>query len=207
MKDIELCSDGVYRWVYEFKMLRNPTILFLIWKIFAGVMLLMWLMLVILSCGDRGFWFDGFIEITTLFAGLLIFIIALSGFGYLIYSVFVLGGKYCVLFEMDEDGVRHTQMQKQFKKAQSVGLITALAGAASGNIGAAGTGLLAASRNSMHTNFKNVKSVEILRSRSVIKVNETLNHNQVYADGEDFDFVCQYIKERVPASVAKKMKF
>ena len=45
---IYLCRDGQYRWVYEMPMLKNPTILFTVWKVlgiaFAAVFLLMQLM-------------------------------------------------------------------------------------------------------------------------------------------------------------------
>ena len=35
LKQIELCADGKYRWAYEYDMLRNPSILFVVLKIFA----------------------------------------------------------------------------------------------------------------------------------------------------------------------------
>lgn len=31
-----------------------------------------------------------------------------------------------------------------------------------------------------------------------IKLDSPLNHNQIYAEGEDFDFVLEYISRRVP---------
>ena len=43
-QNIYLCPDGMYRWFYEFDMIRNPTILFTVWKVmfmaFAIVMVL-----------------------------------------------------------------------------------------------------------------------------------------------------------------------
>ena len=32
--NITLCNDGKYRWIYEMSLFKNPTIFFLIWKIF-----------------------------------------------------------------------------------------------------------------------------------------------------------------------------
>ena len=32
-ENIYLCPDGMYRWFYEFDMIRNPTILFTVWKV------------------------------------------------------------------------------------------------------------------------------------------------------------------------------
>ncbi|MBQ8920044.1 MAG: hypothetical protein IJ056_08055, partial [Acidaminococcaceae bacterium] len=68
------------------------------------------------------------------------------------------------------------------------------AGAASGRPGVAGTGILAAARTSMYSGFDDVKELEILPKQNLIRVNETLNRNQVYAADEDFAFVADYIK-------------
>ena len=32
-ENIYLCPDGVYRWIYEFPMAKNPTILITVWKV------------------------------------------------------------------------------------------------------------------------------------------------------------------------------
>jgi hypothetical protein len=32
-ENIYLCPDGAYRWVYEFDMIKNPTILITVWKV------------------------------------------------------------------------------------------------------------------------------------------------------------------------------
>ena len=35
-ENIYLCPDGMYRWIYEFRMMKNPAILFTLFKIFGG---------------------------------------------------------------------------------------------------------------------------------------------------------------------------
>ena len=82
------------------------------------------------------------------------------------------GGKYIVLFEMDEKGIVHMQEPKQFKKAQRLGAVTAMAGAAGGSLSTAGTGMLAASRNSSTSEFSKVRKVKPRRWLHVIKVNQ-----------------------------------
>ena len=82
------------------------------------------------------------------------------------------------------------------KKAQLIGALTALAGAGTGNLGTAGTGVLAAARTTLYTGFDDVKEVEILPKEHLIRLNETLNRNQVYAADEDFAFVANYIRAR-----------
>ena len=52
-KNITFDSDGVYRWAYELNLYKNPTILFLIWKIFGGILLALWLFMVVLEDAPR----------------------------------------------------------------------------------------------------------------------------------------------------------
>ena len=53
-------------------------------------------------------------------------------------------------------------------------------------------------RTEMYSEFGKVRSVKACRRRNLIKVNGLLNHNQVYTEKEDFDFVLNYISSRVP---------
>ncbi len=201
MKKIVKCDDGVFRWVYEFKLLNNPTILFLLWKIFGFIMLGMWVFVLALEVTDRGFQLANILEVSKGFGFAFLGMMALVLVGYLFYAL-IMGGKYCVLFEMDEDGVTHSQMEKQVKKSQLIAAITALAGIAAGSASAVGTGILSASKSSMRTEFAKVRKIVPDKKRGVIKVNELLMKNQVYADGEDFDFVLDYIVKRLPPTVA-----
>lgn len=192
-RHIEQGNDGIYRWVYELKLLKNPVILFTVWKILVGIFVGIWLLITLLSAGDKGFWFNGFWKETKGFLLLIMAILLLSTVAYLGYAL-VMGGKYCVLFEMDEKGVRHTQVPKQFSKAQVLSLITILSGVAAENVGTIGTGLLSGSRQSMYSEWATVKSIGVYPRRNLIKVNALLNKNQVYVEDDDFEFVRQYIR-------------
>jgi hypothetical protein len=66
-------------------------------------------------------------------------------------------------------------------------------GAVSGNPGAAGTGLLAATKQSMTSRFREVRRVKAVKKRHGIYLNEALTRNQIYAEPEDFDYVRDYI--------------
>ena len=39
---VQLCSDGKYRWIYAVNMWKNPSILFLVFKIFFWVFVIVW---------------------------------------------------------------------------------------------------------------------------------------------------------------------
>ena len=191
-KNITLGEDGVYRWVYELNLYTNPTIIFLIWKIFGYICLGMWLLMLLLAAAEGDFR-EEFFDITQNCLLFALGFMMLCLVGYLVYAM-IMGGKYCVLFEMNEHGVNHIQMKPQVKKAEAIGLLTVLVGLAAGRPGVVGTGLLAGARTSMYSSFDAVKSVEAFPGRNLIKVNELLFKNQVYAEKEDFDFVLGFIR-------------
>ncbi len=194
-ENIYLCADGKYRWTYEFDMLRNPVLLITTWKVMAlsfGIVIVI-MLLVTLFGGDLQYWdaedFLGSVR------GFLIFLVVLLAVTLLAYLIVAksYGWKYMVLFTMDENGVEHRQMKKQFEKAQALGWLTAAAGALAGNAGQAGAGILAATRDTLSSEFASVGTVRSNRRRHTIYVNQGLFHNQVYAADADFDFVRGYI--------------
>ena len=188
--DIKLCPDGKYSWYYEYPMLKNPVILFTIWKVLllAGMAPAIVVLLSTLS--------DGFLQ--ALKQVLMVFGIAfgvafvLSFIAYFILAA-TYGFKYIVLFEMDDKGVTHAQQGKQFKTAQAISWLTVLTGAVKGSPGIMGTGILAGTKQAMTSEFNNVSTVIGLRSHNTIKVNQRLSKNQVYVKSEDYDFVWNYI--------------
>ena len=193
--NIWLCPDGKYRWVYEFHMMKNPMILLTVLKVFgiaAAVVALFAFAIDLFDDWQITLPDPDNLKILLIVAAVFVGLIFLS---YLILSG-IYGWKYEVLFEMDEEGINHKQQEKHVKKSELIGAITAIAGIASGRPGVVGTGILAASRTSMLTCFDDVKELEILPKQHLIRLNETLNRNQVYAADEDFAFVADYIKTR-----------
>ena len=204
--NIELCEDGKYRWIYEFQMLKNPVLLFTIWKIlilvFGGVGLFVLLISLrdILSYND----YKDILGIVRVFVTLITVFLVLGAIAYLILAA-VYGGHYIVLFEMDEKGVRHIQQPKQFTKAQGIAWMASFARAAGGNpIAGIGQGLLISSNNEKNTTFDAVRSVRVMRTFRTIKVNELINRNQVYAEPGDFDFVTDFILSHVPQTAKRR---
>ena len=193
-KEVKLCEDGKYRWVYEMNMITNPTIFLTVFKIFFWIILVMWALFGLILYVFPGDW-EGLLGMSKSALVALGVMAVLTLLGVLVLAA-IYGGKYVVLFEMDENEVKHIQLPRQFKKAQATGLLAALAGMASGRPAAAGAGLLAASKNSSTSEFKLVKRVKAHRRLHVIMVNQLFNKNQVYVPDEDFDFVYDYIKSR-----------
>ena len=192
MNNIKQGDDGVYRWAYEMSLLKNPTVLLLLYKIFGWICLGLWAFTTVISVGDPHFWWDGFLKNLLFFAIFTAGMLVLVTISYLIYAA-IMGGKYCVLFEMDENGIRHTQMAKQVKKAEVLSLITVLVGAAAKNPTAIGTGLLSSSKTSMYTSYDKIRKVKEKRRSCTIILTAFGGQNQIYTEREDYDFVLGYI--------------
>ena len=196
---VTMGEDGKYRWVYEVNLLTDPTIFLTVWKILFFIFLGIF---VVANVADAVNWgMEKVVENLPFFGYFLLGMTTVVGIGCLIYAA-VMGGKYCVLFEMDEKGVNHQQTPRQAKKARELAAVTAAVGAASGSLTAAGVGMNAA-RTEMYSEFAKVRRVKSYPRRHLIKVNGLLEHNQVYAAGEDFAFVRDYILSHCP-NVKKK---
>lgn len=195
-KSVRLCSDGKYRWLYELNMLKNPAIFITVWKIFFYVILGLFIVFGFFLYVIHGDW-EGLWDMTkAAMVGIAGFTV-LTILGYLLVAL-MYGGKYIVLFEMDEKEVSHIQIPSQAGKGQKLGCLVALVGILAKKPTTAGAGMLAASKTSSTSVLQNVRKVKAYRSMNLIKVNQLLNKNQVYVPKEDFDFVYNFLKEHCP---------
>ena len=195
-ENIYLCPDGVYRWFYKFNMLKNPTILFTVWKVLGisfGVVAV-FLLIADLAQGTIHS-VSEILPALKIFGILLPVFFVISIIGYLILAA-VFGWSYVVLFEMTDEYVKHIQAPKQLKKARELNNLTVLAGLMSKTSVTIGSGLLAGAKSSSTSVFKDVEVIRIRRKWNTIHVDQLLDKNQVYAEDADFDFVAEFIKER-----------
>lgn len=189
---VTLYPDGKYRWVCEVNMLKNPSILFDVWKVLGiSIGILVAFFALLIAC-------DGDINMKVLSGlaetvGLLIAIFAvISILGYLLFAA-MSGWKYVVLFIMDEKEVVHQQMPSQVKKAKVIGALTVLVGLFAGKPGVVGTGVLSQARMSMTSTLAHVSRLIPCRRMHLIKVNQRLSKNRIYVHDEDFDFVYDFL--------------
>ena len=190
-KNVVLCTDGKYRWVYEMNLYKDLSILWLVAKVIGGVILgLGFVFFLVELFGDHNYSFV--LEMIGIMFGIFFVLIIL---GYLLYAA-MNGGKYCVVFTMDDKGILHEQQAKQAKKAELVADLLVLAGALTGNLTSVGMGLTSARRTSMYTSFEGTKKLIGYAKKGKIKISAALDHNQIYCEEEDFNFVWNYIKSR-----------
>ncbi len=195
-------GDGKLRWLYEMNLWKNPTILLTIYKVIGIAVLACAALLFILFLlsGDSVEVASEIIGTFLLYAALILFVLAIPA--YVLVSL-LNGGKYCVVFEMDEKGVNHIQMQKQFKKAQLLAALGVLAGAAAGNVTVTGANFLAGSKKKTYSKFGSVKSIKANKKRNTIYLNSSANFNQIYASREQFDFVLNFLIDHCPKAKVK----
>lgn len=190
-------EDGVYHWVFEYNLWRDPTGFLTVLKAFVGVGIGIMAVSVFFSLINGEFDLDEFVG-SLRFGGIFLAVLCgLAIIGYVIYAI-MQGGKYCVVFTMSEEGIEHRQMPKQYEKAQVIGALNVALGLATGNVSQVGIGLISGDVPSMESSFPNVRSIQGYPRRGVIKVNEPLAKNQVYVEKSDYAFVYGYIRERCP---------
>ena len=192
--NITLCKDGKYRWIYELHLFKTPIIFMLVWKILFFIFLMIFALVFIADFVSWGFTAERIKESLRFSGFFLLGMTVVTALGYSVYAA-LMGGKYCVMFEMDEKGINHKQIPAQAKKAKKIAGATALAGAASGRLTTGGAGINSA-RTEMYSDFSRVRKVKAFPALNLIKVNGRLSRNQIYASKEDFEFVKKYIKER-----------
>lgn len=194
---VKLFADGKYHWRFEVNMYTNYSILIDVYKAMGvTVVITGFIVFLIVACAG-GLSVDGLLgSLQTMLVVGGIFLV-LCPLGYLLYALFM-GGKYEMLFTMDEREVVHQQSAKATKKAQKIGMLTSLAGAAARRPGVVGAGMMSASRTTMTTTLTDVRRLIPCRRQHLIKVNERLSKNRVYVSDEDFDFVYQYLCEHCP---------
>ena len=177
-------------------MLTNPAIFLTVLKVFEGIIVGIFLFFGLILYVFHGDW-AGLLGWLKTMGLMMAIVFGLTVLGMLLTAAFF-KGKYVVLFEMDEKGMAHIVTPEQMKKAQKLGKITTVAGAARGSFTTAGAGMLAASKQASISEFSNVRKVKPHRRLHVIKVNEFIEKNQIYVPDEDFDFVYDFIKSRCP---------
>ena len=185
-KNVILCNDGVYRWIYELNLFRHPTVFFTIWKIFFFIFAALF---AIMSVADaiewsRSLW-ESIVETAPMYGYLFLGATGLSAIGYLIYAA-VTGGKLDIFYEMDETGVKQKQIPRRAGNPRV--RAEAEAGLRSDRISS-----MAVTEYDTYTDFSRVKKGKIYPLSHYIKLKEGLNPDRIYSEKEDFEFIRDYI--------------
>lgn len=196
-------QDGKYRWIYSMSLFKNPTMFVLVWKIFFFIILGIFAFMLIIDLIEGSLDTEVFLNMLKFLGYFILGMTALVVISFLIYAA-IMGGKYIVMFTMDENGINHEQVPTQAKKARKIGEAAVIASLLAGNRGGLSAGM-AASKTSMYSDFSRVRKIKPCPRRHLIKIRQTISNNQVYAAPEDYDFVLDFITQRV-GSMSPKYK-
>lgn len=194
---VTLFPDGNYRWVYEVKMLTNPTILFDVYKVLGISFGVVWLFMLLINGCEGNLTLGSIWEFSYGFLVLMAVFVVIGIVAYFIVA-WVYDWKYVVLYTLNEKEVIHQQMPRQAKKGQVLGALTAMVGGLAGKSGVVGAGLLTASKTSSISKLADVAHLIPNRRRNLIKVNQLFNRNRIYVPDEDFDFVYDFLCKHCP---------
>ena len=195
-KDRSLFKDAgeKYHWVYELPMLKSFFLLFEVWRVLGIAAIVVILMMAIFNlCAGNGW--EGLLASLGMGALVLGILLVISIPSYYIVTK-ANNGKYTVLFDMDKDGIDHTQIKTD--KQNALDVLTILVGSAAKSFTAQGAGLLSSAGGSLYSRFSNVRKIKAVKKKDLIKISCRLTRNQVYVAPEDFDFVYDYIVGHCP---------
>lgn len=190
--------DTPYTWTYQYSLYRHPADNFrtIFWALLA-TLVITWTIVSCINACENG--------IGSLSGSFLFLIIAIGGvvvLSYLgsLFIAFVNGGKYTVMFEMDDKKIIHRQLttpgdrqDKVVKSSIVIALLTLGHGARTPFINQ----IKAKSRIVCTTSWSKVVQVVPHRSQHLICLKERVGTNKIYASDADYDFILNYIYEKV----------
>lgn len=194
-KNIVLCNDGIYRWIYEVNMLRTPIILYEVFWVIGVTVAICFIINLLIALSADGFSLKALLfpfQVSLIVGGIMSVLVFPA------YWIVAMknGKKYVVLHEMAEDGIVHRQMDQKVKRKKALLWIGVLAGLAAGKPGLVGSTILAHTHTSLSSTFERVKKVKAVRRHHCIFVNGRFVRNRIFVDDDDFQFVFDYIASR-----------
>ena len=194
-KRVTLGEDQVYRWYYDMDMYHN--------HYFRNILLIAFGLTGVLCGAAMLFGFSAGGRLTTWTALISVLVCAgielLALAGYYLAAVFM-HGVYRLRFAMGEDAVMLVRKQSTQKMLNIMPFLTLASGAAAGNAlkGVPLATAQNAAAGSGFTYFKNVRKVKELPKYDIINLRGFAEANQLWVCPEDYAFVLDYIKSRIP---------
>ena len=151
-------------WEIEISILNNMGVMGEVFKVFGIASAIPALLVFILWAADG---FPKIIDLGDFKYFLALIIITLIGTALLILAI---GNNYPTRYELTPQGVTFITLAKRRKKNNFIALLLILLAGSKGNVSAMGTGVLAASRQDMHTNWKKVRKIVFNKKRRSISL-------------------------------------
>ncbi len=195
--NIRFCEDGKYRWVYEVNLWRNASAVLETLRFLFLISLGIWALFFLLRLGDG---VAAALKGSAEEAGVIFGIMAgLTLISYPVYAL-LMGGRYAVLFEMDEKQIEHVRMEKQVTREELVDWLWQINEVLESDALGTFLGVRTEESTSLISEYEYVKKLRLIPKRNLISVKGPMTANQVYAEAEDLDFVWNYLKEHCPGA-------
>ena len=187
-----ITEEGKYQWLYQLDMKNNKSI----FRLVIGIILISFgivaAFLLVLDIVEG----NSIIPTMTMMGGILAVLLVITWVAYKIVA-HRYKNVYGIIYEMDDEGIRFSQVEDQQQFTELIGKFAALAGALSHNYSLMGSAF-AMTDNSAYSNFSKVTRIVEKRQDNLIEVISPFLLNMVYVDEEHYDFVLEFIKERCP---------
>ncbi len=192
---IMLDEKGNYRWTYRLDMIKAPVLRNMLMKI------------MFFSCLGVGV----FLAVIQLIAGADLeematsFCIIVFGIGgglslltFIMYYIVIPihGSIYTVDHVMNEKGIEHIQSPEENERSEKMKKLVLILNLL--NPDPAMMGMTMAAKEHLVSEYKDVKKVVAARRYNLIKVNNTLQHNHIYAYPHQYEFVWNYVVSHCP---------
>lgn len=189
-------AKNKYCWIYEYNMYKNPTIVFNILRIISFFDLLAWLIASTFKFESKGV-IEALATTFIPFAYILIALVSLSIIAYYMYAL-IRGGRYCVIFQMNNEGIHHIRMKRKYQKS---GFFMSI-----GNLLNAFTNdnfehdvkknPITDVDSDTYTNFSDVRKIIIYRRENAIKlISKKGKESMVYSERDDMEFIMNFITD------------
>lgn len=180
-------------WEIEISILNNMGVMGEVFKVLGIASAIPALLVFILWAAD------GFPKISDLgdfkyFLALILILIIVTAL-----IILAVGNKYPTRYELTPQGVTFITLEKRRKKNNFIALLLILLGGAKGNISAMGTGVLAASRQNMNTNWKKVRKIVFHKKRrSISLISTDMTKNILFCKEDNISEVFNAVKLYCP---------
>ncbi len=193
---IRYCADGKYRWTYDMNLWKDFSSVWEMVRLFFIMALITWLLLFLTGIGNHGV--AGALRQSAVEAGVLFGIFtALTLIAYPCYSL-LMGGRYSILFEMDDKELCHTRMEKQVVHEELVDWLDTINEYLKSDVIGTALDVRTAASTAMISEFEYVKRIKIDTKESRMTLSGIVTRNKVYTAPEDMQFVCRWIREHCP---------
>ncbi len=189
-----------YRWVYDVNLWKDTIlpVMFIRILLLAALAPALVLFAVTALEGEPGKGLLLFIQVYGMTAcGLIALFIV-------VYPVFIVikGGRYSILFEMDDHGIRHIEMPRTARRSEVMSWAGFAAGVLAKNPTLMGSSLLAGSKSQSYSAFQNVRKIIHHKRKGVMRlICRDMTRNLIYLHPADAEFVGKFITEHCKKDV------